>query len=77
MRRDRSQTGVTAVVRRYLPELVYGANDGIVTTFAIVSGIVGASLSSSAILILGLCQPFRRRNLDGGKQRAVREIQIR
>lgn len=57
MRRDRSQT-VTAVIRRYLPELVYGANDGIVTTFAIVSGIVGASLSSSAILILGFASLF-------------------
>ncbi len=58
MRRDRSETRATTVIRRYLPELVYGANDGIVTTFAIVSGIVGASLSSSAILILGFASLF-------------------
>jgi VIT1/CCC1 family predicted Fe2+/Mn2+ transporter len=37
----------------YLPDLVYGANDGIITTFAVVFGVVGASLSKSVILILG------------------------
>ena len=39
--------------RHYLPDLVYGANDGIITTFAVVSGVVGASLSTRVILILG------------------------
>ncbi len=38
----------------YLADLVYGANDGIITTFAVVSGAAGASLSSSVILILGM-----------------------
>lgn len=47
-----------SVVKAYLPELIYGANDGIVTTFAIVAGIVGASLSSNAILILGFASLF-------------------
>jgi vacuolar iron transporter family protein len=42
------------LVRHYLPDLVYGANDGIITTFAVVSGVVGASLSRSVIVILGL-----------------------
>ncbi|MFC7028155.1 hypothetical protein ACFQH8_13080 [Halomicroarcula sp. GCM10025710] len=28
---------------RYLAEVIYGANDGIVTTFAVVSGVAGAS----------------------------------
>lgn len=51
-------TGAAALVRRYLPELVYGANDGIVTTFAIVAGIVGANLSVQAILILGFASLF-------------------
>ena len=37
----------------YLPDLVYGANDGIITTFAVVSGVVGASLSESVIITLG------------------------
>ena len=41
------------LVRHYLPDLVYGANDGIITTFAVVSGVVGASLSEQIILILG------------------------
>ncbi len=38
---------------RYLEEFVYGGIDGAVTTFAVVAGVVGASLSSSIILILG------------------------
>ena len=38
----------------YLPDLVYGASEGIITTFAVVSGVVGASLSESVITILGL-----------------------
>lgn len=37
----------------YLKDWVYGGIDGIVTTFAVVSGVTGASLSSSVILILG------------------------
>jgi VIT1/CCC1 family predicted Fe2+/Mn2+ transporter len=41
------------VVRHYFPDLVYGANDGIITTFAVVSGVVGADLSERVILILG------------------------
>lgn len=44
---------LTASIRHYLPDLVYGANDGIITTFAVVSGVVGASLSERVILILG------------------------
>jgi len=38
---------------RYLGDMVYGAIDGIVTTFAVVSGVAGASLSTSIVLILG------------------------
>lgn len=37
----------------YLKDFIYGAIDGTVTTFAIVSGVVGAELSSGVILILG------------------------
>ncbi|MEK6825297.1 MAG: VIT1/CCC1 transporter family protein [Nanoarchaeota archaeon] len=39
--------------RKYLPEFVYGGIDGAVTTFAVVAGSMGASLSSTIILILG------------------------
>ena len=42
-----------AAIRHYLPDLVYGANDGVITTFAVVCGVVGAGLSSTVILILG------------------------
>jgi vacuolar iron transporter family protein len=38
----------------YLRDFVYGGIDGAVTTFAIVSGVVGADLESRVILILGL-----------------------
>lgn len=44
---------VTRMLGHYLPDLVYGANDGIITTFAVVSGVVGAALSERVILILG------------------------
>ncbi|MAG38102.1 hypothetical protein CMI45_01805 [Candidatus Pacearchaeota archaeon] len=44
--------------RRYLPEFVYGGIDGTITTFAIVAGAIGASLSSSIILILGFANLF-------------------
>lgn len=39
---------------QYLGQMVYGGLDGIVTTFAVVSGVVGAELGSSIILIMGL-----------------------
>ncbi|QHT71295.1 hypothetical protein GXP67_33895 [Rhodocytophaga rosea] len=38
----------------YLKDLVYGAVDGTVTTFAVVSGVAGAQLSPSIIIIMGL-----------------------
>ena len=39
--------------RKYLPELVYGSVDGLVTTFAIVTGAVGAGLGPGVIVVLG------------------------
>ena len=41
------------IEHKYLPEIVYGGIDGSVTTLAVVAGVVGASLSSTIILILG------------------------
>jgi vacuolar iron transporter family protein len=38
----------------YLKDFVYGAIDGAVTTFAIVSGVAGAGLSSKIVIILGV-----------------------
>lgn len=38
----------------YVGDLVYGANDGVVTTFAVVAGATGALLPQGVIIILGL-----------------------
>jgi len=45
--------GAVAIARHYTRDLVYGANDGIITTFAVVAGVAGGSLSQSAVLIVG------------------------
>lgn len=38
----------------YLAEVIYGANDGIVTTFAVVAGVAGAALDPGIVVILGV-----------------------
>lgn len=38
---------------QYIKSLIYGGLDGIITTFAVVAGVAGASLSPSVVLILG------------------------
>jgi VIT1/CCC1 family predicted Fe2+/Mn2+ transporter len=43
---------------QYLGEMVYGGLDGIITAFAVVSGVAGAELGTSIILILGLANLF-------------------
>jgi VIT1/CCC1 family predicted Fe2+/Mn2+ transporter len=45
--------GTIGIARHYIRDLVYGANDGIITTFAVVAGVAGGSLSSAAVLIVG------------------------
>jgi VIT1/CCC1 family predicted Fe2+/Mn2+ transporter len=37
----------------YLGDMIFGANDGIVTTFAVVAGASGAALSSVVVIVLG------------------------
>lgn len=39
---------------QFLEDAVYAANDGIITTFAVVAGVTGAALQPFVILILGL-----------------------
>jgi len=46
------------LVHKYLPEFVYGGIDGSVTTFAVVSGVMGASLAPAIVLILGFANLF-------------------
>ena len=50
----REPRGAVATARHYIRDLVYGASDGIVTTFAVVSGVAGGSLSHTAVLIVGV-----------------------
>lgn len=45
-------------VDEYLPEFVYGAIDGTVTTFAVVAAAAGAGLNSAVVIILGLANLF-------------------
>lgn len=39
-------------------EAVFGANDGVVSTFGILAGMVGASIGSSTIALVGVIQMF-------------------
>lgn len=50
---DHEPTELRGLAEHYLKDLVYGANDGIITTFAVVSGVAGAQLESRVVLILG------------------------
>src|SRR4026209_1670104 len=45
--------GAAGIARHYIRDLVYGANDGIITTFAVVSGVAGGQLSQLAVLVVG------------------------
>lgn len=45
-------------LRTYIKDIVYGANDGIVTTFAVVASVVGAGLDPAVILIIGVASLF-------------------
>ena len=45
---------VLGVARHYIRDLVYGANDGVITTFAVVAGVTGGTLSPVAVLVLGV-----------------------
>lgn len=46
------------VFRHYIRDLVYGANDGIITTFAVVAGVTGGALSPRAIIVVGVANLF-------------------
>jgi VIT1/CCC1 family predicted Fe2+/Mn2+ transporter len=49
----REPTGAMDIARHYIRDVIYGANDGIITTFAVVAGVAGGALSPTAILIVG------------------------
>jgi VIT1/CCC1 family predicted Fe2+/Mn2+ transporter len=45
--------GPTATARHYIRDLVFGANDGIITTFAVVSGVAGGALPPAVVIVVG------------------------
>jgi len=45
-------------MKLHFDDFIYGSIDGAVTTFAIIAGVVGASLSPGIILILGFANLF-------------------
>ena len=45
--------GAVEHARHYIRELIYGANDGIITTFAVVAGVAGGGLPLRIVLIIG------------------------
>jgi vacuolar iron transporter family protein len=52
-REGRAQELHGFVDSKLIKAAVYGANDGIITTFAVVAGVAGAGLSPAIILIMG------------------------
>lgn len=46
--------GPAAMARHYIRDLVYGASDGIITTFAVVGGVAGGALPPVAVLVVGV-----------------------
>jgi vacuolar iron transporter family protein len=42
------------VAQHYIRDLVYGANDGVITTFAVVAGVTGGTLAPVTVLVLGV-----------------------
>ena len=54
MRQVRSKTlGFWPSWGHHIGDLVFGANDGIITTFAVVTGVTGANLAPRVAIILG------------------------
>lgn len=66
-------TSLRGAVQHYLRDLVYGANDGIITTFAVVAGVAGADLPATTVLILG----FANLVADGFSMGASNFLSIR
>jgi VIT1/CCC1 family predicted Fe2+/Mn2+ transporter len=50
--------GAVPIARHYVREIVYGANDGIITTFAVVAGVAGGGLAAHVVLIIGAANLF-------------------
>jgi VIT1/CCC1 family predicted Fe2+/Mn2+ transporter len=42
------------IAQHYTRDVVYGANDGVITTFAVVAGVTGGTLAPVTVLVLGV-----------------------
>ncbi len=65
--------GLRDIARHYIGELVYGANDGLITTFAVVAGVTGGGLAPRVVLIIGIANLFA----DGLSMAAGNYLSIR
>ena len=69
---------------KYLSDVVFAANDGIITTFAVVAGVAGAGLEPTIVIILGVAnlladggmtsqlisqEPYEAQDLEGETRR--------
>jgi vacuolar iron transporter family protein len=54
----REPVGLVAIAQHYIRDVVYGANDGLITTFAVVAGVIGGGLSARTMLIVGAANLF-------------------
>jgi len=54
----REPKGAVAIARHYIRDVVYGANDGLITTFAVVAGVTGGGLSARTMLVIGAANLF-------------------
>jgi hypothetical protein len=45
----REPDGALEIARHCIRDMVYGANDGIITTLAVVAGVTGGALSARAV----------------------------
>lgn len=54
----RAPHGAYETAQHYIGDLIYGTNDGILTSFAIVAGVSGGALSATAVLIVGTANLF-------------------
>ena len=46
------------MAQHYVGDLVYGTNDGVLTSFAVVAGVTGGALSTRTVLIVGMANLF-------------------
>ena len=46
--------GALETARHYVRELMYGSNDGLITTFACVAGVSGGGLALPVVLVVGV-----------------------